>query len=104
MTSVAATCSALAGANAAAMAPPPSAVTIAASRNHIHCTPWKRAVRPVRSPFSTMSASMITSEAAVPKAVSVRATTMVPASVSPDSHRNPVAAVRFTSISQVLRR
>lgn len=81
-----------------------SAVTIAPTLNQNHCTPRKRAVSPVRLPFSTMSASTMTSDAAVPKAARNSAISIVPGSVNPESHRNPVAAQRLTSMSQVLRR
>ena len=101
---VAAACNALAGSSADARYPPASAVAMAAILNQSHCTPWKRAIMPVRAPFSTTSASMITSDDAIPKAVSVSAAMMVPTSVSPDSHRKPSAATLLTRISQVLRR
>jgi serine/threonine protein kinase len=70
-----------------------AAETMAAILNQSHCTPWKRAIMPVRAPFSTTSASMMTSDDAIPKAVSVSAAMIVPTSVSPDSHRKPSAPV-----------
>ncbi len=46
---------------------------------------------------------MMTSDDAIPKAVSVSAAMIVPTSVSPDSHMKPNAATPLTRISQVLR-